>query len=277
MTSLAQFSFVELGPKRRNQKIDDAQTRQADQDHQLAEAKSESEGFTPWVSEPDEGTQPECLYTAEDLAKAVDEARRTAVAETEAELRQAMANAIEQRRCELIAGIGAQLEQQRSAFDDVLGTYALIARRLATVLAKTVIPRALEKYPLVDVTEVLKATLARLAAEPAIDVRFSPNEADIGKAILADITKDVGSSTDVTSTADPLVADGSVQIRWQGGRVDHGWEVLFAEAQDMIDHWLGDSSPSPSANDQTAGASQSVPDVSSDDAGPVNDSSLETE
>jgi hypothetical protein len=277
MTSPAKFSFIELGTGPRSKKVDEAIARQHGHDRQIAEPAFGSEGFTPWVSEPDENAGPERLHTAEELARAVEEARQTAAAETEAAIRQAMADDIEQRRSELIQAIRTQLEAQSAAFDDKLEAYAHTAQRLAAALAKAVIPRALEKCPLMDITEILKATLARLSAEPVIDVRFSPGEADIGKAVLADIARDLGLSNDVVSAADSLVAEGSVQIRWQGGVIDHGWQVLYAEALSMIGHWLGEASESPAADDQMTDAVEPVPDPSMDNEGPADGSSPENE
>ncbi len=277
MTSLAQFNLKELGGRPHSQKVDEALTRQPGEDLQRDGTQSGSEGFTPWASEPDEDVQSELLYTAEDLAEAVDEARRIASSETEVALRQAFANDIDQRRCELIAAMRDQLEQQKAAFDDILGAYALISQRLAAALAKAVIPRALERSPLSDISEILRATLARLAAEPAIEVRFSPAEADLGEAILADIARDAGLSAEVKSIADPVVIDGGVEIRWRGGVVDHGWQVLYAEALSMIDHWLGEDPGSAGVDVQMTGAARSDADLSFDDSGAVDDPSLGTE
>jgi hypothetical protein len=252
--------------------MDGAMTRRSAEDLQTTGAQSVSEGFTPWVAEPEGEAQSELVHTAEDLANAVHEARQAASAETEAALRAALSNDIEQRRCELIAAIESQLAQQKAAFDAILDTYAVITQRLASALTKVVIPRALERCRLTDITEILRATLTRLVAEPALHVRFSPGEAETGKAILAEIAKEVGLSTEVMSTADPLVADGGVEVRWQGGGVVHEWQVLHAEALDIVDHWLGEGSEGSVAYKQMTSGVGSAPDPSSDKAGPVNES-----
>ncbi|MEM9441814.1 MAG: FliH/SctL family protein [Pseudomonadota bacterium] len=275
MTSSAtQFAYQELGERPPRRTLDRALTSQPSEQGQASDDQSGSEGFTPWVSEPEDDESPKLLYTADDLAAAVSEARQQASAEAEAATRQAMANDIEQRRCELMAAIGDQLEQQRGAFEEIVAAYALISQRLATALAKTIIPHALERCPLVDISEILKGSLSRLATEPSIEVRFSPDEAAAGEAILADITNQVGVSADVKSVADPAVVAGGVELRWQGGVIDHDWQTLYAEAFDVVAHWLGEGGETLTEDVRNDNVVTSSPEVSSNDPGSVDDSHL---
>lgn len=278
MTSpTTQFALRELGEKPLSHKLDAALTCQPGEDGQSKGVQSDLEGFTPWVSEPEDDPASELLYTAEDLAAAVNEARQLASVETETAIRQAIAQEIEQRRCDLTAAIRDQLEQQKAAFDDIIAAYALISQRLAAALAKAIIPHALERCPLADISEILKATLARLATEPRIEVRFSPDELAAGEAILADIANQVGVSAEVNSVADPAISAGGVEIRWQGGVIDHEWQALYAEASEIVDHWLGDDAKGLAKDVQNANVVTPIPEACSQDPGPIDDSSLGAE
>jgi flagellar biosynthesis/type III secretory pathway protein FliH len=277
VTSPVQFTLRELGQRRHGQIIDDALTSQTSEDGQTHGGQPGPEGFRPWASEPEQEIQAALVYTAEDLAEAVDEARSAAFAEGEAATRQAMANDIEQRRFELVAAIKSQLEQQETAFHDILAGYALVSQRLALALASALVPRALERSPLNDLAEVLEATLARLASEPTIEVHFSPDDADAGKSVLADIARELGLSAELKSVADPAVVAGGVEIRWHGGVINHGWEALYAEALDMIDHWLGEGFERLGADVETTSTAEADLEPPSGGSGAVNDTSLGAE
>ncbi|MEL6964926.1 MAG: FliH/SctL family protein, partial [Pseudomonadota bacterium] len=162
----------------------------------------------------------------------------------------------------------------RGAFEEIVAAYALISQRLATALAKTVIPHALERCPLADISEILKGSLSRLATEPSIEVRFSPDEAAAGEAILADITNQAGVSADVKSVADPAVVAGGVALRWQGGVIDHDWQTLYAEASDVVAHWLGEGGETLTEDIQNDNVVTSSPEAPFDDLGPVDNSRL---
>jgi len=210
-------------------------------------------------SRPRKKPESERLYTAQDMTRAVDDARRGTALETETAVRQAMANDIEQRRCDLLAAIKGQLEQHRSAFEEELAWLAGASQGLAVALAKAVIPRALERQPLIDITDALKVTLARLTTEPSIELRLSADLVEAGEAFLADLAKESGFTGEITTVADPTLGAGDAELRWQGGAVDRRVDRLQAEVLGLVDHWL-----------------QEPPDVTDDEAlGPCTPSAPE--
>lgn len=205
--------------------------------------------FSPAGSDPRRKAEHDRRYTAEDLARAVDDAQRATARETETALRQAIAGEIEQRQCDLLAAIKDQLEQRQSAFEEELTRLAEISQRLAVALAKAVVPQALERHPLIDIADSLRATLARLAAEPSIELHLPTDLVESGERLLADLASEAGFTGEIITVADPALGDGDVELRWKGGAVDRRLDRLQAEVTGLVDRWLQNS---PEAEDQVA-------------------------
>lgn len=240
MSDAAQFPYRDLKENLRGMRSEDVSSGEPLAGESLGVPQSSLPNFVPWVSEDDEENQPELLYTAEDLEKAINEARRAASADTAIATRAAMANELEQRRCDILAVIRDQLEQQRSSFDNELARYAGISQRLAIMLARAVIPRALENIPFADIADCLKASLARLASEPSIQLHLSPDLAESGQTMVAEVAKEAGFAGEVEVVADAALGLGDAEVRWQGNTIEHRLDRIYAEAADLIDQWLNE-------------------------------------
>lgn len=212
--------------------------------------------LSPFGPNSEEQGKPEQRYTADELAHAVDEARRMVAVEVEARLRSEWEDSLEKRRCDLLTAITDQLALQRSTFDDKLAEMALITQSLAVAMAKAVVPRAIEREPLADIADALKVTLARLVAEPSVELRLPPDLVETEMAVLEAIAQEAGFDGDMVTTADPTLGNGDAMVCWKGGLADRRLDRLQAEALDLVDRWLpaparitgiDDGSPLPSS------------------------------
>ena len=190
--------------------------------------------------------EPEVLFSAEDLAAAIDEARRITASEVETELRAAMAEDLDSRRCDILAAIRDQVELQKSAFEEEIARSANISLQLALALAQAVIPRALQRYPLNDISEALRRTLTQLTAEPSVELRMSPDLVECAKGVLSDLAEDTGFPGEAHVIADPTFSEGDIELRWKGGVMDRRLHHLKDQVSHIVNLWLGDDSqPSP--------------------------------
>lgn len=187
--------------------------------------------------------EPDPLFTADDLALAVDEARRVTAKEVEAELRATIAGEVEQRRCNILNSINDQISSHRSTFEKELDRLSEVSHRLALALSNAVIPRAMEKLPLADIGDVLKSTMARLVEEPTIEVRLSKDLERDGEVVIADLVKEIGITGVVTTIADSTLGSGDLELRWKGGAIDRHLDRLQDEALKLVDCWLQESQP----------------------------------
>lgn len=197
----------------------------------------------------DKVAEPELLYTAEDLALAVEEAKRAVAEEIEGELRAAMVNELDQRRCDLLALIKDQVGTQRSAFEDEVAGIAAASQRIALELAKVAVPKALEHQPFVDMVDILKGTFARLMEEPSVEVRLSQELVADGEVILAELAQEIGFAGEISAIPDPALGRGDLVLRWKGGMLERRLESLKDEALALVEQWFEDhpvvSNPSP--------------------------------
>ena len=217
--------------------------------------------FSPSGERLQEDTQPERQYSAEELAEAVDDARRAAALETETAMRAAFASDIEKRRCDLLAAIKNQLESQQALFDEALNDFACASQDLALALAKAVIPRAIEMQPLVDIREAVKAVLARLANEPTIEARLPASLAEKEGMLFANLAKEVGFTGEFVTVADSTLSPGDIKLRWAGGAIDRRIDSLQAEALNLADRWF-EHQPKASSEVNVATCAPSQPNVS---------------
>jgi len=194
--------------------------------------------FSSSTALPKAKAEPKPLHTADDLAQAVEEARHVTAERVEAELRVAMANDREQRRCEALTAIRNYLDRRQSAYDEEFGRLAEASHRLALALAKVMVPKATEKHPLADIKEVVKNTLLRLADEPFIELRLPPGLADCRDALIADLSEGTGFKGEVKAITDPDLGNADVELRWNGGGIDRRAERLHDEAIHIVDFWL---------------------------------------
>ncbi|NJO36460.1 MAG: hypothetical protein HC871_01160 [Rhizobiales bacterium] len=174
-------------------------------------------------------------------------------------MRTALANDIERQRCELLSSLRDQIERHKSAFDAELNRSTQISFRLALAVARAVIPKAIEKQPLVDICELLKAALTRLAKEPSLELRLPEAVAGYGEAVVTGLADDIGFAGDLTVIADPALAVGDVQLRWRSGVIDRSLGWLQQEAVQLAAHWLQEG---PEARPEACSSPPAPPDAS---------------
>ena len=113
-----------------------------------------------------------------------------------------------------------------------------ISQGIAVALAEAVIPKAIARQPLADITDALRATLQGLVPVPAIELRLHPAAVEFAEALLADVSKDAGFTGELITIADSDLGEGDFELRWQGGMLSRRLECLQAEAMKLADHWL---------------------------------------
>lgn len=255
MIAKTPFPLTDLAEARAGSTCENSQGKSLNQDGKTDIQHCRSMEFKSIGPGRQKASEPDRLYTEDDLVRAVDDARRAAALETEAAVRLAMVNDIEQRRCDMLAAIKNQLERHESAFEDELDRLATVSHRLALALAKAVIPRAIECQPLVDITDVLKVTIASLVAVPAIELRLHPSQAESGEVLMAGLIKDVGFAGEVTTVPDPALGEGDAELRWLSGAISRRLDLLQDEALELASYWLQQR---PETDDGSACTSLSV-------------------
>ncbi|MGI9509997.1 MAG: hypothetical protein ACR2QJ_11705 [Geminicoccaceae bacterium] len=244
MTAMMPYAFADLTEQKPAGSRDNADPKGRTTKVASSGKRSHAMPFKAFGPDPKENVEPELLYTAEDLERAAEDARRTTALEVEAELRSALADDIEQHRCDMLAAIKKQLDQHRSGFEEEIARLAQVSQRLGISLAQAIIPRAIAQCPLIDISEHLQITMARLTAEPSMELRLPPDLVEDGAAMLAELAKDVGFKGEITAIADPALGPGDASLRWGGGAVDRRLDRLEAEALDLVGRWMNEA-PSP--------------------------------
>ena len=218
---------------------------------------------------PKQAVEPEQRFTSAELEQAVEAARRETVRQVECDLRSEMASSLEQRRCEILAAIRDQLTSQQAVFDKELIHLSHLAQRLAIELAKAVIPRAVEREPLADITDGLRALLTELVTEPSIELRLQPDLVSVGTELLAELAAESGFKGAMVATEDPALDKGDAVVCWQGGVAERRLDSLQNDVIELVERWL-------QAQDQAIGGEQVYPRPSTAAPSKVSTENLES-
>lgn len=242
------FSFADLGEGRVSRRQEEDADQAAGPGASPLAYGSRLTDFRRSNARPKREAKPERLYTADELASAVDEAMRRTASEVEAAVRAAMAEEIEQRRCELLSSIMDQLARQQSAYHEEVARAADTGYALALALVQAIVPKAIENQPLADIGHLVRTALARLTKEPSVELRLSPALADAGRELLSGAARDLGWQGEVSVSADMSLQDGDAELRWAGGAIERDLQRLQEEAVTMARHWIWQPPPEPAGD-----------------------------
>jgi hypothetical protein len=230
-----------------------------------------SDIFLPFETTSEDEAEKERLYSEDDLAQAVEEAKRTTAADVEAAVRQLMLSEIEQRQCDLLEAIKGRLDAQNDAFDQELTAIADASQKLALAMVKAVIPLAIEQQPLSDIKHLVRDTLERLSTPLSIDIRVSPDLVESGRVLLSDVAGKAKFRGQIETLADPDLGAGDVTLSWRGGAVERRLDRIQREAIDLVHHWLPGITGEPVESDESNAAEVTSKAVASVDDETTNE------
>lgn len=181
-------------------------------------------------------------YTAQDLARAVEEARRTTALEVEAQTRAALAAELDHRQVEALEAIRDQLSASEEDLEQWISDATMTAQSLAKMMGQAIVPRALERQPFVDIGDMVRQSLIRLVDQPLIEIRLESGLAEQMAGLLRDIVEETGFQGELKAVADPMLSAGDVRLVWKSGVADRDFGRIREEADMLIDAWLDNPS-----------------------------------
>jgi flagellar assembly protein FliH len=212
---------------------------------------------TPPGCEP----EPPATFSQNELASAVEAARREACADAEARVRAEMVASREHRAAEALAAIGEALAASRDALAHTLAARAGASRDLALAVARALVAKALALQPLADVEAMFGEVVARLEGHPWLEVRLPPDLVQAGEAALLRAAAAAGYQGEVRVLPEPRLGPGDARIAWQDGAARRDLARLEAEARALVEAWL------PAGDDASAPAPAQPDDASTDGFG----------
>ncbi len=180
----------------------------------------------------------EPIYSASDLKAAVEEARRSTAIEVEDRIREALLKDLDHRQAEALAAIAARLRDSQERMDTWSAQWGAISHRLALMLARSIVPKALERQPLADIGDMLRRTIARLADQPTIELRLHPDLVEAGGELLGQVVEATGYRGSVSTLADATLGPGDARLVWKGGAAERDVAALADEVAALVDIWL---------------------------------------
>jgi flagellar assembly protein FliH len=104
------------------------------------------------------------------------------------------------------------------------------AARIAFVVARKLVPAALDALPAADVERALREAIHQAIGEPRIVLRASPRVIEALNGHIAGIAHEEGYEGRVVAAADPAIRGADCRIEWRGG----GAERSEAAMEDAV-------------------------------------------
>ena len=179
-------------------------------------------------------------FSEDELARALEAARREASSETAATMRAELAASLEQRRAAALGAIAAQLEAAGAALERTPAARADASGELALALARALVPRALALQPLADVEAMLRSLVLRLEGQPWLEVGLPPALLAAGEAALARAAAEAGYQGELRIVPEPALGPGDARVSWHDGAAERDLARIEAEAVALVEAWLPD-------------------------------------
>ena len=199
----------------------------------------------PWLGQSGEPEAAETdsapaarTFSEAELEAALAAARAEATAATETSVRAELEAGMAARRTAALERIAAQLSAHQLALDRVIAARASASRDLALALARTLVPRALERQPLADIEAMLNDLLIRLEDEPRLTLALPPALVEAGQQLAGEIAAEAGYRGELAVEPDAQLGPGSARLSWPGGNAARDLAWLEREALAVVDAWL---------------------------------------
>jgi flagellar assembly protein FliH len=183
--------------------------------------------------------------TANELKAACEEARRATAIEVETETRAALAAELKHREVEALEAIRSQLNTSEAAFARWVSEVADVVQRLARMMAQALVPKALAVQPLADIEGMVRQSLMRLADQPSVELRVTPELVDRTGEHLSACAAKAGFRGELTTIGDTALRPGDAKLVWKNGVVHRDLARIQDDVDMIIDAWLGHQSAHP--------------------------------
>lgn len=127
--------------------------------------------------------------------------------------------------------IGALDRMEQAAHDDAV--------RFATLFARTASALALEKFPLADLEQAARETLAQVRQAPHLVIRVHETLYEQAESLLKRIGRERGFEGRLVILGEPDVALGDFSIEWADGGVARDTSVIQKAIDEVVGRHLG--------------------------------------
>lgn len=123
------------------------------------------------------------------------------------------------------------------------------AAQLACVVARKLVPVALDALPAADVERALRDAIHQAIGEPRVVLRANPRVIDALNGHLAEIAHEEGYEGRLVAAADPMIKGADCRIEWRGGGAERSEAAMEEALAAMIARRFSNSSHSMSTEE----------------------------
>jgi flagellar assembly protein FliH len=123
------------------------------------------------------------------------------------------------------------------------------AAQIAFVVARKLVPIALDALPAADVEQALRETLHQAIGEPRVVLRANPRVIEALNGQLAEIAHEEGYEGRLVAAADPTIKGADCRIEWRGGGAERNEAAMEEALAAMIARRFSQSSHSTSTEE----------------------------
>lgn len=180
----------------------------------------------------------ERTYTAKDLARAVEEACQATAREVELQTKSAISAELNHRQAEALEAIRDQLQNSDVMLGQWMSEAVTMTQSLTKLMAKAIVPKALELQPLADIDHMMHQILSNLVDHPRIEIRIASELSEETDNLLGRVAEETSFHGEIVTVVDPKLGPGDAQITWKNGVADRSLECIQAKVDMLIDAWF---------------------------------------
>jgi flagellar assembly protein FliH len=181
---------------------------------------------------------PAPTFSEEELATAVAEARKTALAEGQAKGKAEATALTERQTATALNAIAGHFAKVDSEVQTAVGQLGETTVELSLAMVRRLFPEFARKHGLEEVKELLGRCLDTLRTEPRFTVRVVGAQAELLRGEVDGLARSRGFEGRIAVTADESLKPGDCQIEWsQGGMIrsaDEIWKAIEAAMEQAL-------------------------------------------
>jgi flagellar assembly protein FliH len=181
---------------------------------------------------------PAPTFSEEELAAAVEEARKTALAEGQAKGKAEATAQTERQTAAALTAIGTQFAKIDGEVQAAAGMLRETTLDLSLAMVRRLFPEFARQHGLEEVKELLGRCLDTLRTEPRFTVKVASDQAETLKGEVEALAQSRGFEGRIVVAAEESLKPGDCRIEWsQGGMIrsaDEIWKAIEAAMEQAL-------------------------------------------
>ncbi|MBL4748846.1 MAG: hypothetical protein JKY17_08915 [Magnetovibrio sp.] len=200
-----------------------------------SDLNQEEEENDPIVTEPEREEVIIPTFSASELDEAREEGKRAGRDEAIAD----MSSALEQQMATALKSIDEQVDRLFSTYTTDTQEHSRIAVTIASVIMRKLFPSLNAEHSMVEIENIINEAMQRTTGAPSLLIKVPSNIHKDIEDKVAEMAALRGRVGKITVMAEDNLADGDLQVEWDGGGILRDSALIWDQIDGIIERNLG--------------------------------------